>query len=1120
MKKACNSLRAALKILLSLKIIMVMRIIFFLSVFCVTYALAENTYSQDTRLSLDLKNVTVETVLDEIESKSEFYFALSQKLVDVKRKVNLSISDKKIEDVLDQVFDGTDVKYIIMDRQIVLFSGKYIAEAKSKIQPGTISGTVTDIDGLPLVGVTVIVKGTSIGAITDVNGTYKIQIPDDAQALMFSFVGMISKEVIIDNQSQIDVTLMPELISLEEVVVIGYGTMKKKDLTGAISTVSNEDINSLPVASLSDALQGRAAGLQVISSGVPGTDATFRIRGIGTINDNNPLFVIDGFPTSSGLNQINMNDIETIQVLKDASAAAIYGSRGANGVVIITTKRGSSGHNRIDFNYNYGVQNATSIVDVLDASEFAALHNEMMQNTGLETNPAYSNPDSLTENTDWLGEYFNPATMNNVSLSYSGGNNEAKFYISGNIFDQKGIVMETGFKRYALKFNLDTQVLKKVKFGNSLSLSHDYKYSGDYSIKNAMLALPTQAIYNEDGTYAGPEERPSWDGDITNPIGKAKVTDKTTKGYNILGSIYSEIELLNDLKFKTTLGLQANFWDDRTWAPKYNWEPSPQELSYLFQQLNKSINWNWDNTLTYSQIINDIHQVTIMGGTSAQENRYEFISGSVKEFASELTQQMSNGISQMNVDGNANEWALLSFMGRVNYGYDDKYLITATIRRDGSSRFGSENKWGTFPSASVAWRISKENFFSQVDLINDLKLRAGYGVTGNQNIGNYSFASALSTVVYNFNNKIVSAVVPTEMPNPYVQWESQIQSNIGLDATLLGQRISISIDGYIKNTENMLVPMSVPVSTGYSDVFVPFINAGKIQNKGIELTLSSNNLTGNFSWNTDFNFSYNKNVVKSLNDSVPMPVGTIDFNYTLARIAEGHPVNEFYGFITDGIFQTDEEVEKHAQQVPGLDPFNRTSAGDIRFMDLNSDGIIDDDDRTYIGNPNPKFIFALNNTFSYKGFDLNIFIQGVAGNKIFNANRIWNEGMAVAVNQSSEVLERWTGPNTSNIMPRAIFNDPNGNIRVSDRYIEDGSYLRIKNICFGYNFPKNWIQKIRIQAFRIYVSGSNLYTFTKYTGFDPEVLNPDVGDNMPDNGIDNNIYPVTRTMSMGINLSF
>lgn len=1088
-----------------------MRIIFFLSVFCVTYALAGNTYSQDTRLSLDLKNVTVEAVLDEIESKSEFYFALSQKLVDVNRKVNLSVYDKKIEEVLDQVFDGTDVEYIIMDRQIVLSKGKYLPEAKSKIQPGTITGTVTDNDGLPLIGVTVIIKGTSIGAITDVDGKYEIQIPDDALVLVFSFVGMITKEVIIDNQSQINVMLIPDLINLNEVVVIGYGSIKKKDLTGAISTVSNEDINSLPVASLSDALQGRAAGLQVISSGVPGTDATFRIRGIGTINDNNPLLVIDGFPTSSGLNQINMNDIETIQVLKDASAAAIYGSRGANGVVIITTKRGKSGHNKIDFNYYYGVQNAISIVDVLNASEFATLHNEMMQNAGLETNPAYSNPASLTENTDWLDKYFNPAPMQSVSLSYSGGNDNTNFYISGNIFDQEGIVMETGFKRYAIKFNLESQVLKKVKFGNSLSLNHDYKYNGDYSIKNAMLALPTQAIYNEDGTYAGPEERPSWDGDITNPIGKAKVTEQTTKGYNILGSIYSEIEILNDLKFKTILGLQANFWDYRTWAPKYNWSPSPQELSYLFQQPNKSITWNWDNTLTYSKTVNEIHQFTIMGGTSAQENNYEFINGSVQEFASDQTQQMSNGISQMVVNGNANEWALLSFMGRVNYGYDDKYLITATIRRDGSSRFGSENKWGTFPSASVAWRISKENFFSQVDFINDLKLRAGYGITGNQNIGNYSFASALSTGVYNFNNNLVSAVVPTIMPNPYVQWESQKQSNIGLDATLLDRRISIAVDGYIKNTENMLVPMSVPVSTGYSDVFVPFINAGEIQNKGIEVALSSNNLSGNFSWNTDFNFSYNKNVVQSLNDSVPMSVGSIDFNYTLARIAEGHPVNEFYGFITDGIFQTYEAVEYHAQQVAGLDPFNRTSAGDIRFMDINSDGLIDDNDRTYIGNPNPKFIFAFNNTFSYKGFDLNIFIQGVAGNKIFNANRVWNEGMAVAVNQSSEVLDRWTGPNTSNIMPRAIFNDPNGNIRASDRYIENGSYLRIKNISFGYNFPKNWIQKARIQALRIYVSGSNLYTFTEYKGFDPEV---------PDNGIDHNIYPVTRTMSMGINLSF
>jgi TonB-linked SusC/RagA family outer membrane protein len=448
-------------------------------------------------------------------------------------------------------------------------------------------------------------------------------------------------------------------------------------------------------------------------------------------------------------------------------------------------------------------------------------------------------------------------------------------------------------------------------------------------------------------------------------------------------------------------------------------------------------------------------------------------------------------------------------MGRVNYSYADKYLVTATIRRDGSSRFGDGNKFGTFPSASAAWRISEEDFMKDVDKLDDLKIRAGYGITGNQEIGNYSFSSSLNTYVYNFNNTVVSAVVPVVMPNPYVQWEQQKQGNVGIDASFLNQRLDISVDAYIKNTDKMLVPMVVPVSTGYSDVYVPSINAGEMQNKGIELTINSRNLTGELKWNTSFNISLNQNKIISINDTVPMSSGSIGLNYNLALIKAGLPVNTFYGFVTDGIFQTQEEVDNHAVQVPGNDPFNRTSPGDIRFKDLNNDGVINDDDRTYLGNPNPSVIFAMNNTFSYKGFDLSIFLQGVAGNQIVNANRFWSEAMAVSQNQTIATLDRWNGEGSSNTVPRAIFNDPNKNTRPSDRFVEDGSYLRIKNVTLGYTMPTNLIQKIKLHSARFYISGQNLFTFTNYSGFDPEVGT---------NGIDNNVYPVTRTVTVGINL--
>jgi len=1091
------------------KILLVMKITVFLMLTFMLNATAK-VYSQLGKVSLQLENREIADVLREIENNTEYSFFYQREQIDVTRKVSVDVEDKSVKSVLDQIFEGENIEYHISKNNTVILLPKLEQNSKT-LQGIEVTGQVVDAKGATLPGVNVVIKDKNTGTITDINGNFSI-IAEEGELLVFSFVGYSPQEVQVSAKAIINIVLEEESIGLNEVVAIGYGMQRKKDLTGSVVSVNSDQLQSIPVPSIGDALQGKASGVQVISSGVPGNDAVFRIRGIGTINDNDPLLVIDGIPTSSGLNQLNMNDIESIQILKDASATAIYGSRGANGVIIITSKKGSLGKSIIDVNYNYGIQEATNMVDVLNASQFASLHNEMMENAGLEKNPAYSNPESLGEGTDWLDKLFSPAAMHNLSLAFSGGNDKTRYYVSGSLLDQKGVISETGFKRYTVKFNLESQVLKKVKIGTNITLNHDKKYSGDYSVKNTMLALPTQSIFNEDGTYAGPKERPSWDGDITNPIGKARLEETSTIGYNLLGSIFAEVDIIDGLKFKTNLGLQANFWDNRTWAPKYNWLPIPQEQSYLFQQSNKNITWNWDNTLTYSKKINEVHRITLMAGTSAQENSFRFQNGSIQNFASDQTQQLANGISQPTVNGNASEWSLMSYMGRANYVFADKYMVTATIRRDGSSRFGSKNKWGTFPSASLAWRMSEESFLQGVRFIDDLKLRAGYGVTGNQEIGNYSFSSVLQTNKYNFNNNIVSAVVPDMMPNPNVQWETQKQTNIGIDATLFNQRVTLTIDGYIKNTEDMLVPMSVPISTGYSDINVPFINAGKIQNKGIEINISTHNMKGEFTWNTDLNFSYNKNEVKNLNDTIPMVTGNnFDFNFAVSRIAPGHPVNAFYGFITDGIFQTQAEVDSHAQQVPGLDPYNRTSAGDIRFKDLNSDGIIDDNDRTYMGNPTPEFIFSLNNSFSYKGFDLNIFLQGVYGNEIFNANRIWNEGMAVAVNQSAETINRWTGPNTSNSIPRAVFNDPNKNTRASDRWIEDGSYLRIKNVSLGYNLPNALISQIGLESLRLYVSGTNLYTFTNYKGFDPEVST---------DGIDHNIYPVTRTISLGVNVRF
>ena len=972
----------------------------------------------------------------------------------------------------------------------------------------TYSGIVTDTKGEPLIGVSIMVKGTTSGSITDTNGKFSIQTPIQNPVLIFSYVGYESKQISPAPSDIIRIELRETNKQLEDVVVIGYGTQRKKDLTGSVAIVKSSDIKSLPVPSVSDALQGRASGVQVISSGTPGSDAIFRIRGTGTINDANPLVVIDGFPIDGGLNQLNMDDVETIQVLKDASATAIYGARGANGVIIITTKHGTGAKSQINFNYSYGVQNATNMVKMLDAGQFASLHNEMLGNAGLMQNPAFVDPSSIGVGTNWLNAFFQSAPMQNYSLNYSGGSDKSSFYVSGNYFSQDGIIIGTGYKKFTFQLNTESKITSFLKFGNSLTLNHDLKTSGNYSVRNAMLALPTQAIYHDDGTYTGPVGLPLFSGDITNPIGTANTVKNSTDGYNLMGNVFGEVDILKGLKFKSNFGIQANFWNSRTWSPKYTWDTSVNLQSYLGEQYNKNITWLWDNTFTYDKTFGK-HKLGLMAGTSAQENRYNYMNGSIQSFANDDINQLSNGLLLPTVGGSTSSWSMFSYMGRVNYSYADKYLITATLRQDGSSRFGEKNKYGLFPSASLAWRISEEDFFKNINFINNMKLRAGYGATGNQNIGNYSFASSLNTIKYNFNNQLVSAVVPVVMPNPSVQWESQKQGNIGIDASILEQRVDITLDAYLKETDQMLVPMSVPVSTGYSDIYVPSVNAGKMENKGIELTVNSKNLTGKFSWNTTFNISYNVNKVVSINDTVPMSVGSIGLNQNLALLQAGIPINEFYGFVTDGIFQNQQEVDNHAIQVPGNDPYNRTSPGDIRFKDLNNDGVINDKDRTYIGNPNPTFTFAMNNTFSYMGFDLSIFLQGVAGNKILNANRFWSEAMAIPQNQTVATLNRWTAEGTSNTMPRAVYNDPNKNTRASDRYVEDGSYLRIKNITLGYSLPTALMKKAHLSTARCYITAQNLLTLTKYSGFDPEIGVI---------GIDNSVYPVTRTFCVGINL--
>ena len=969
----------------------------------------------------------------------------------------------------------------------------------------TVQGVVKDQTGETVIGASVMEKGTTNGTITGIDGDFSLNMSPNG-TLVVSFVGYKTQEVQVKGQKQLQVVLSEDAEMLDEVVVIGYGTMKKSDLTGAVSSIGNKDIKDSPVSNLGQAIQGKISGVQIVDAGKPGDNVSIKIRGLGSINNCDPLVVIDGVPTDLGLSSLNMADVERLDVLKDASATAIYGSRGANGVVMITTKRGTEGKGKLAVSANYSFQNATNVPSLLNAAQYAELSNDMMVNSGRNPNPEWANPSELGAGTDWMDELLRTGVMQNYTVSYSGGNEKSHYYVSGGFLDQSGIVKSVNYRRFTFQSNSDAQVLKWLKFSNNITFSADTKKSGSYNIGDALKALPIYPVKNEDGSWSGPDGNSEWYGSTRNPIGPTELNKSQTDGYNFLANLTAELTFTKWLKFKSTFGYDAKFWFIDNFTPKYNWKPTPTEETSRYKSDNKSFTYLWDNYFLFDHTFAEKHRVGLMAGMSAQWNTNDYLNAQKNVFMFDNVHEMDNGEEMYAIGGNETEWALLSYMARVNYSYEDRYLLTATIRRDGSSRFGKKHRWGTFPSVSVAWRASQEKWFPKNDYINDLKVRAGYGVTGSQaSVGNYSYLASYNTSVYPFgiSSGNQTALVSSTLANPYIHWEEVAQTNIGFDASLFNSRVMFSFDAYLKETRDMLVKASIPITSGFEDTTTTYTNAGKVRNQGIEMSLHTINLTGELGWETNLTATYNKNKIKDLNSDVPYYINQINNSY-VTMLAKDYPINVFYGYVTDGIFQNQSEVNTHAVQ-PGAEP------GDIRFRDLNNDGVINDSDRTVIGNPNPSWLFSMNNSLSYKGFELSVFLQGIAGNKIYNANNIDNTGMAAAYNQTTDVLKRWQGEGTSNSMPRAVFGDPNQNTRVSDRFVENGSYLRLKNITLSYTFPKQWLQKAQIENARLSLSCENVATITGYSGFDPEV---------GINGIDQNRYPISRTFSLGLNFNF
>ncbi|MDJ0365710.1 TonB-dependent receptor [Hymenobacter sp. H14-R3] len=1111
----------------------------------------------DRKVTVKIESQTIESVLDQLASQLHIKFVYSPKLIGASRRVSLKIADKPLTQVLDELLAPRKIAYEVRNNRVILSQAKPAANVP-------VSGRVTQPNGEGLPGVTVVVKGTTIGTNTDADGRFTLDVPEGS-TLVFSNVGYARQEVPVTGPtSSLAVALKEDQQALSEVVVVGYGTQERQSVTGAVASVSGREISSQPVADPAQAIQGRAAGVQVVSnSGSPGGQGgtSIRVRGITSAGNNSPLYVVDGFPlpaatdgngnpTGTEINNINPNDIETIDVLKDASATAIYGVRAANGVVLITTKHGKAGTSNINIDVYAGVQNVWRKPTLLNSQQYAELNNEARNNYNAQfpndtraLNPLFDTPDKIAAlpTTNWIDELFRPARIQNYSVGANGGSEKARYAISAGYFQQNGTIIGSDFQRFTLRTNGEIQLTKILKVGNNLSLSHqeerplaneNNEISGP--IQLALQAPPFRPAYNPDGSFYEFGSLPNDNFGEENPVTAALRPRNRNNRNRVTTTFYVELEPVKHLRLRTNIGADLQFNQNDQFYPSI-----PGSSKYQPQGASASSNSNYnpsyliENTATYSNVFAEKHAVTFLLGQSAQQFDYFYLGGSRTGYATNTLSILDRGPvnSQINNNGGNGQSRLASYFGRLNYEYAGKYLFSAIVRYDGSSAFSYDNKFGVFPGVSAGWRISEEDFLKDNATISNLKLRAGYGKVGNPlNAGTFGYASLINSnpigtggqgTGYIFGpgaQTLNTGGVPTRLQNTNLRWENNEQYNVGVDVGFLKNRITASVDIYTRTSPNLLLSKQPSYVSGTSEA-IP-TNAASSRNRGIDINVTSNNFSSDdngFTWSTTLNVSAYRSQILSLGGGQPFNGQGIRGGSNITRYDVGQPLGEFYGYVADGLFQTPAELAALNDKSPtGFYQSSGTAPGDIKFKDLNGDGVVNDADRTFIGNPNPKFTYGLNNTFGYKGFDLNVFLQGSQGNDVYNLNRYYQEGgLAAATNAGTIALARWTGEGTSNYVPRAVFNDPNQNIRPSSHYLENGSYLRVKLVTLGYTFPKSVLGILNPQRLRVYVSAQNLLTATKYTGFDPEL-----GNNGQSFGVDRGIYPQARVFLAGVNIGF
>ncbi|MEM6842214.1 MAG: TonB-dependent receptor [Bacteroidota bacterium] len=1105
-------------------------------------------YSQDEQWQ------PLQTVLQSVQENYEVYLNYKTSLVQGK-EVNIKtikIGKNRVEEVLQKVlvphelsFEKLKDNYYVIFQQSQLPSltpldlgtqpteeeerpGNLLLGLESRWSPQpqitleqTVRGTVTDLEtDEPLPGVNVLAKGTTTGTVTDVDGNYRLTVGDDVTTLVFSSVGYLSEEVGINGRNIVNLSLSPDIQALEEVVVVGYGAVKKSDLTGSVSSVKAEELTAYPAIGAVQALQGRAAGVQITANnGEPGADFKVRVRGGTSINaSSDPIYVVDGFV---GAALPPPEDIESIEVLKDASATAIYGSRGANGVIMVTTKRGSKGQAKIDFNASYSLQNEINRLDLLNKEQFT----EYIQ----DTNPDFT---PLDGNTDWQDEIFQTGNIQNYQLGISGGADNLSYYLSGTYFDQEGIIINSGFRRYSITSNIEIQAAEKFKVGLNLFAQRSQQNgartqegSGGANNSGVVAAAfkfgPDQPIRDANGNYTLARLSDAHDNAVA--VATEYVNENVTDRFQ--GNLFAEYQILDNLSFRTTLGASANNGRTGQYTPTALQGGAGVGGDGRVNGSKNSLLLN-ENYLTYSKEFG-IHNLTVMGGYSYQVSREEDWGGRSQSFPTDagLYWNLGAGSVFQRPGSEFSEWELASWYGRVNYSLNDKYLITLNARYDGSSVFSDGNKWAFFPSGAFAWNMGDEGFMQNIEPISFWKWRVSYGVTGNRAINPYQTLAALRAidVLAIENGTPVNAITIDNVANENLSWESTTQLDIGVDIGLFNDRINLNMDYYRMVTDDLLFRVPLPEYSGFGSQLK---NIGKVENRGFELTLNSRNISGEFIWDMGFNVSANRNQILELPDGNEIlyrsgPGHMVGLGDTQI-LREGEPVGVFYGWIYDGVYQEGDDFIEGG----GFEQ----EAGGERFRDIDSrdengeltgvpDGQLNNDDRTVIGDPNPDFIWGFNNDFRWKGFDLNVFFQASQGNEIFNYTLMELDLMAGRNNATTAALDRWTPTNTNTDIPKASGGRAR---RASTRWIQDGSFIRLKNLALGYNIPQVVLDRLNIRKLRVYVSAQNLLTFTDYEGYDPEVNYRSSGATNSNRnlGLDYASYPNAKSYTFGINLGF